>query len=858
MYIKLIQKKKWCVLVVMIFLIITAFFGYMNFRVTPGSIVDDSVMDEEDIVNQGERAVDLLRSQGLKPGGAVIFSLPFLYKGEAMKRDLAYVREFTKELHRTFPRYKIFSLANLPRFRSQGEYLDTSSYINDRVLNDFDPQRWKKEVEKDPKIAGVFVAPDFTSANVILTLPRGYNEVEVSREIMEFLMDKELAWYEWYLTEDITLADQFLRSYSEEVPRELRVDQSDHQLANGKIKSVLPAGWVLGRVLMTGAFYSSLFSILGFSLGLAALVFWLSFGSWRQTGIALGCILLGLIWTRGSIGLLQQIGLEIQGKILYETVYFSLVFVSLVVSGISFTERKFDFYNETRKDHLRLSRAQVWEQTKSNPAELIDERIVVTGLVAIFGFATLYQIGIRQLLEVGFFAALGLVFLLLFTLYLLPALHVLVGGEFRMRSGSLPGKWWGLLDRLVRGCFRATCPRQGETLSSFRRKGWMTVSAVAGLVVFMVAVISFGSLGNGFKPIPVKTKPLEFIQNTLLYESSQEVNEQGMYGFDRAKFLIRAAPGKHDRPVIYQPSFLKKVDELQKTLANDLVLDSRVRYIHSVVDMASVVSRENYGHRLPQTKREAVDSFRLLRSELGMRGQEQLWCRQGLVMYVSTSATDSNNMATIVNRVLETAEKEFPGLRVDTFGKVAMYARADKYLRERKPVNAGTQLFWIFLFTSIWMGIRHWRFSRKEQKYYLSSWRSGLAISLPFIFASAMIAGVMIVFRIPLDQATACITALTVNAAIDFSLYVVADYQAGLLAGGDWTDAVRYAVLTRGRMVLVDVAINAACFAPLLLSPFIPIARLGWMMVVMLVFCGIGAMIILPAVLPLAVRRRNL
>jgi hypothetical protein len=331
-----------------------------------------------------------------------------------------------------------------------------------------------------------------------------------------------------------------------------------------------------------------------------------------------------------------------------------------------------------------------------------------------------------------------------------------------------------------------------------------------------------------------------------------------MYGFDRAKFLIRAAPGKHDRPVIYQPSFLKKVDELQKTLANDLVLDSRVRYIHSVVDMASVVSRENYGHRLPQTKREAVDSFRLLRSELGMRGQEQLWCRQGLVMYVSTSATDSNNMATIVNRVLETAEKEFPGLRVDTFGKVAMYARADKYLRERKPVNAGTQLFWIFLFTSIWMGIRHWRFSRKEQKYYLSSWRSGLAISLPFIFASAMIAGVMIVFRIPLDQATACITALTVNAAIDFSLYVVADYQAGLLAGGDWTDAVRYAVLTRGRMVLVDVAINAACFAPLLLSPFIPIARLGWMMVVMLVFCGIGAMIILPAVLPLAVRRRNL
>jgi hypothetical protein len=854
MYIKLLQKKRRCVLVVMIFLAITAFFGYMNFRVTPGSIVDDAVMAEEDIVNQGERAVDSLRSQGLKPGGAVIFSLPFLYKGEEIKRDLAYVQDFTERLERAFPRYKIFSLADLPRFREkEGSYLDTSSYINDRVLNDLDPQQWKKEVKKDPKIAGVFVSPDFTSANVILTFPRGYNEVEVSRKVMEFLMDKEFAWYEWYVTDDITLADKFLRSYSRDVPERLRLDRSDH-LTDGKIQGVLPAGWVLGRVLMTGAFYSSLFWILGFSLGLAALVFWMSFSSWRQAGIALSCLLLGLIWTRGSIGLLQVAGLEIQGKMLYETVYFSLVFVSLIVFGISGTERKFDFYNETRQRHPDLSRAGVWAQTVMNPRESIDERILMTALIPMFGFATLSRIGIRQLLEVGFFTVLGLFFLSFLVLYLIPPLHILLGGESRFRSGSLPDKWWRLLDRSVGICFRASRPKQGNTLSSFRRKGSIMAAGAAVSVILIGAVIGFGSLKDDFEPIPVKTRPLEFIQNTLLYESAGEVNSPGGYGFDRAKFLVRSAEDSREQPAIYQPEFLNRVNELQKKLAADPGLDDRVRYVHSAVDMARVVTRENYGHQLPRTAREAADSFRLLRSELGMRGQEQLWCRSGLVMYVSTSATDSNNMAEAVNRVLEVAEKEFPSLRVDTFGKVAMYARADKYLREQTPINTGMQIFWIFLLMSCWIGFRHWRFRRAEQEYYLSAWAGGAVTCLPFIFASAMMAGVMMIFRIPLDQATACILALTVNAAIDFSLYIAADHQTGLFAGGDWKDAGRYAVLTRGRVVLIDVAINAACFAPLMLSPFIPIARLGWMMMVMLFFCGVGAMIILPAILPWAIR----
>ncbi|MFW5888288.1 MAG: MMPL family transporter, partial [Patescibacteria group bacterium] len=579
------------------------------------------------------------------------------------------------------------------------------------------------------------------------------------------------------------------------------------------------------------------------------------FGNIRQTGIALCCLLSGLIWARGSVGLLQEAGVEIQGKMLYETVYFSLVFTSLIVSGISFVERKFDSYNETRKKHPGKTRAQVWAQTKANPAELIDERIIMTGLVAIFGFGTLYQVEIRQIMEVGIFSAIGLTFMLILTLYLVPALHILAGGEFRLGARSLPGKWWLLLDKTVKKCYQWSCPKgENTSLSAFHRRGVKAGAGVAALAILVAGVIGAGALSDGFEPVKVKTEPLEFIQETLLYKTSQDVNKPGEYGFDRAMFILRPAENARPGPAIYRPKFLQKAEDLQTGLEADPVLENHVRYIHSAVDMVKVVSRENYGHSLPRTKGQAVDSFRLLRAELGMPGQQQLWGRNGLVIYASTSATDSNAMETVVNRTLEVANRDFPELRVDTFGKVATYAGADKYLRERQAANTATQIFWIFLFTAIWIGWRNWRFRRKEQSFFLSSYGSGLAISLPFIFASAMMAGVIMLFRIPFDQATACITALTVNAAIDFSLYVVADYQAGLLAGGNRADGIKYAVLTRGRVVLIDVAINSACFAPLMLSPFTPIARIGWMMMVMLAFCGFGAMVILPTVLPLATR----
>jgi len=120
-------------------------------------------------------------------------------------------------------------------------------------------------------------------------------------------------------------------------------------------------------------------------------------------------------------------------------------------------------------------------------------------------------------------------------------------------------------------------------------------------------------------------------------------------------------------------------------------------------------------------------------------------------------------------------------------------------------------------------------------------------MSIPFLFASAVIVIVMIGCRVPLDTATASVAALAINASVDFAIYFADAYQHGLAARGSHLGAIQYATEHKGRIVLEDTLLNGMCFLPLLASRFEPIRDVGWIMVLMLVACAFGTVVIMPA-----------
>ena len=129
-------------------------------------------------------------------------------------------------------------------------------------------------------------------------------------------------------------------------------------------------------------------------------------------------------------------------------------------------------------------------------------------------------------------------------------------------------------------------------------------------------------------------------------------------------------------------------------------------------------------------------------------------------------------------------------------------------------------------------------------------------MNVPFVFASSVIVLVMAALRVPLDQATAVVTALAINAAADFSIYPVSDFMKALHEGQSKKEAFEYAIGRNGKIVLVDIALNCFCFVPLMASNFIPIYRLGWVMIIMLLSCGFGSLVLMPALLAWCVKKK--
>jgi predicted RND superfamily exporter protein len=806
------------VLFVLIVTLIPMLYG--NLIVKRGGLLDDSLLNKEDPSYIMDKRAEALMARELETSDVVTLVMTFNPRISA--KDLQRVQTLTDELKTAFPEYAILSLSVVPMYRDTGEELLNRPYIDDKVLEEISSDdsklgEWRSEVARDPSVYGILIGRQFDYATVNMLLPRGFDEIATFRRIAGFLEQRDIPGYEWLFKGDIRPAEKY--------------------------KGITVAGWATACGLMDAALTSDMMKLTSMGLMLAGMVLYFSLRSRRQALMAILVIVVCFIWTRGSIGLLQRLGFE-----LYERVYVLLVYTAIIISGISFVERKLECYNEARGEFPDDSRGKIWKRTRRT----VDGVIFITALTALVNFGALYQIGIRGILEVGIFSALGIGYLLFLVLWFLPALHMVMGGEAALgqsvRSSRVADMWDRFLQRVVTKCHEVLDP-SSQNVFVYHKKAMLALSVTAALAttaLLMIASDYAPFVHKDFQFLHVRTRPLDYLPGTIVHRASETLNREGSYGFDRLSVL--ALP--KNEAGIHDPGFISRIDELKRRIGEM----ENVREVTAITDILSVISRESHGTALPQSESEIHDALRMIEWDLGPELKEQLWFDKGLILFVSFSADDSNKTGEIVDGILRLSRDAFPDLDVLPFGKFLTYPRSDRYIREGKPWNAVSSMWIVVVICASWIMWRHRSLRDSHSHFRLRPWSTGVAISVPFVLGSAVIVLVMILLRIPLDQATACITALAINAAIDFSLYMVADYQTAILSGKDLREALRYALPVKGKIIVIDILLNSLCFAPLMASRFIPVQRMGWIMIVMLMACGFGSLVLLPALLPWCVR----
>ena len=578
-------------------------------------------------------------------------------------------------------------------------------------------------------------------------------------------------------------------------------------------------GWTIGRGLIDQGLNVDVLTLVGLGVLLTLPVFWLALGSWRLALLSVAVMILGgFVWTRGTMGVL---GVQ-------ERVFSLLVYANVIVQGTSFALHKFTAFRESQKQDRQVA----WQE-----ASAVDGVLTTVAGIAVFGFATLISFGLTPMLELGITSALGVLWLLLLATCVLPAFHLLCGdqaSEWSIR-GIRISRWIASGGRRGQQIIQL-CARLATWLSQGQRP-WLVGIGVGGVFLTAAWLFMQGAIVS-------RTRALEFIPGTLVEQEARFLNRPGNVGFEFLDLLVEPTQGG----TIMDPRFLSRVWEFQAALKQ--VPGSRET--SSILSSLHQIAKVSFGKPFPETLDEVQSAFFLIESRLSPAVQRQLYFPAGVRVAVSYGTDDTIELGRLCQDVLTLAQQEFPDLRVSAFNKVPLYPQVDRYVRQGKVMNVFSSQVGIAILCG---GLVFWQ-NRRRQHQGLSSVRAGLVMSVPLLFATAVMGLVMWWLNIPLDMATAPIGALAINAATDFSLYFVIAYQK-LLDDYSPDRALEKAIQQEGAIILTDCVLNTCCFLPLVVSGFLPVRQLGWMMGVMLTACAVATLIFMAALLPRCTLQRG-
>jgi predicted RND superfamily exporter protein len=129
------------------------------------------------------------------------------------------------------------------------------------------------------------------------------------------------------------------------------------------------------------------------------------------------------------------------------------------------------------------------------------------------------------------------------------------------------------------------------------------------------------------------------------------------------------------------------------------------------------------------------------------------------------------------------------------------------------------------------------------------SLRVGLLAMLPNLLPILFNLGLMGWVGIPLDTATAMISAVAIGIAVDDTVHILAGYQHELAGGATIPQALRRVYVVKGRAVVYTSLILCAAFGLVMVSNFLPTAHFGALSALTMISALVADLLFLPALL---------
>jgi hydrophobe/amphiphile efflux-3 (HAE3) family protein len=125
---------------------------------------------------------------------------------------------------------------------------------------------------------------------------------------------------------------------------------------------------------------------------------------------------------------------------------------------------------------------------------------------------------------------------------------------------------------------------------------------------------------------------------------------------------------------------------------------------------------------------------------------------------------------------------------------------------------------------------------------------AGLTSSIPIAVSLVLLFGLMGYFHIYLDVATALLSSIMIGVGIDYTIHFLWRYKQERLQGLAAREGVVKTLTTTGRGITFNALGVIICFCALPFSSFSPIRFFGFLVIISIFACLVGALVIVPSI----------
>jgi hydrophobe/amphiphile efflux-3 (HAE3) family protein len=431
--------------------------------------------------------------------------------------------------------------------------------------------------------------------------------------------------------------------------------------------------------------------------------------------------------------------------------------------------------------------------------------IIFSGLTTIAGILGLLTHSIIPARQVGVLAASGVAIALIMSLLLIPALIYLRGTpKIDSKKKMINTK---LIDKLLSSISRIIVKHPGKIL---------LVSAIVTLFLsFGIILLRIDTNQENYFP---KHHPVRL--------ASQVINSK----FGGSQTISVMITGD-----IKSPEVMNGIDEITIQLEKQKGVGKVFSISQVVREMSKAIySKDETGFdEIPKSGEAIAQMFELYNMSGDQNDFNQIMNLDNSKAHILIRLSDPNNkVLKEVKKKIAELTNVFPA-RVTVGGyAIIMSDFADSIIKGQISSLLFALVTVLILLAIIFRSVK-----------------GGLTGSIPLAASILILFGFMGIAGIALDGATALLSSIMIGVGVDFTIQYIWCFNSHLKKGLSYSDATVESISTIGRSIIINAVSVMAGFSALMFSGFTSIRFFGYLVIISIGSCLIGAIIIIPAFL---------